>query len=202
MTIRIRLPKNKTGPGRLSLYRTEYQPASKARSGERIPGHQRDIYLGSLPRFTPDDKVAAVLTYSRAQPAQVPLTAAELVTLETFLFLDAKNFVEAWPKELVASCLAHVEQKTEQQRLLEKARLTDSTATPVQRVITDMSGAAPYLAGLAAELKDEGKSPRELYKAKFVPLENAWKMLYKAVQGAGIVATRKRAAKSMEGGPQ
>jgi len=191
MSIRIRKPKSKSGPGRLSLYRNEYQPAHTV-TGVRIPGHMRDGYVGSLPRFTDADKAAEAIAYREAtpdQPAPAKLTEPEVKALQTFLGKDAGNFAQVWPAALVASVRAQVEHEFEQKRA------TDAT-NPVLRAIEANAAAAVYLANLAGELRGAGRSPRELWKSGFVPLQESWTDAFRVAQSANIVVKRPRTSKS------
>jgi len=195
MTIRIRLPKTKTGAGQLSLYRSEYQPASRARSGERIPGHQKDVYVGSLPRFTPDGVAAGAIVYH--DPTTGGLTGDELIVLNAFLLLDHKNYRDAWPKDLIAAVKEDLTRQAEQQRYLEQAAQSASAGgISTADVIKALRDNTARLVAQAGELVKSKKEPRKaLYRSEYVPLAQAWQATKEALQAAKIVAVRPRERK-------
>jgi len=194
MSIRIRKPTSKSGPGRLSIYRIEYQPAHTV-TGVRIPGHMRDAYVGSLPRFADADNAAEVIAYreaTRDQSAPAKLTETEVKVLQKFLVKDAGNFTQVWPAALVASVRAQVEHE------FEHKRATDAT-NPVLRAIEANAAAAAYLAKLAGEFRGAGRPPRELWKSAFVPLQQSWTDAFQVAQSANIVTKRPRTSKTKGG---
>jgi hypothetical protein len=213
MSIRIRKSSTKGSPGQVFVYRTVYHPPGVAQSGEKIPGHQQDIYLGSLPRFTKPELATTALVYTDAkpfvpakpaeggkpaQPAKpampkpTPLNADELAKLKAFLADDFKNYDPKayWPKDMVAAIRTAVLAELEQKQPADAGITTKQT-------IKALAANTTRLVALANELTKANKSPRTaLWKSEYVPLENAWADAKKALQAAGIVAKRPRPSKA------
>jgi len=111
MSIRIRKSKQPAhGHGQLFVYRTKYVKATTVREVP-VPGHQRDVYVAALSRFTLTGHAAKALAYHtpKEAPKPAPLTAAELAKLDAFLAEDIKNYRPVRDPALVAEIRAEVE---------------------------------------------------------------------------------------------
>jgi len=157
MSIRIRKSKTKNGPGRLFVYRSEYQRATTT-SGVRVPGHVRDIYTATLRRFTVAGQSVKALVYhvpKAGQPPPAKLTEKELATLDAFLVGDAKNYKECWPKALVAEIRADVRSELEREAMLtSNARHQDN----IDVAASVMRGAAMDVVARAAQYRATGQA--------------------------------------------
>ena len=207
MTIRIRLPKTKNGTGQLSLYRPVYKPASRAQSGERIPGHQKEVYLGSLPRFTPDGMAAGAITFH--DPTAGKLADDEHIALNAFLKRDYENRRAIWPKELYDEIEAAVRSEL-------FAGITEQSNLDV--LANTLRGAGPEIEHEAKLYRDQGQVLAEGWgnearktdatglseltrlKARVNEVRQAWAGFEAAVQAAGMIVKRPRPSK--KGGAQ
>ncbi len=198
MTIRIQKPTTKSGAGSLCVYRANYVKATIT-SGVKVPGHVSVDYVAALPRFTKVANAAAKLVYAPAKEgkaAPAPLTESEMLSLQTFLDKDAKNYRSTWDAGLVADIRAELRAELEQKQPAD-------AGIPTKQTIKVLNANVARLVAQASELtklvKTGGSTPREaLYKTEYVPLEKAWLAAKAALQAAGIVAKRPRSTQTPE----
>jgi len=207
MSIRIRKSRKPVhGPGQLFVYRTEYVKATTVREVP-VPGHQRDIYLAAMPRFTPTGQAAKALTYHTPKegPKPAPLTAAELAKLDAFLAEDIKNYrLERDPK-LVAEIRAEVEAELHQARNCVAQEPLDIAASVLRDAARDVIAQAKLFREQGQELaegwlreKSETSAPAEnkltQLKGRANDVRQAAIEFEAALKKAGLIQNKKGGA--------